>query len=186
MTAVDLTARAEELAQEIERHDRAMTQGPYAYNDDTARITGPGLLPKPVAMLWAGNHKQNAAGIVNLRNAAPEIATVLRALVAEVHQLRDRANGIPGLTAALDEARWERDVVLQREPAAGQALNEIERLRNELVSERALVAELAITRPVVAAAESNVDEYGPLNADDRQRDRLCIAVDTMRAQRGGQ
>lgn len=61
----------------------------------------------------------------------------------------------------------------------------IEQLRNELVSERVLVAELAITRPVVAAAASYVDEYGPLNADDRKRDHLCLAVDEMRAQRGG-
>lgn len=65
-----------------------------------------------------------------------EVSAVLRALVAEVRQLRDRASQIPGLSAALDEARWERDVVLARDPAAGQAIAEIARLRAELAAER--------------------------------------------------
>lgn len=39
-----------------------------------------------------------------------------------------RASRVPGLSADLDAAQWERDVVLQRQPAAGQALREIDRL----------------------------------------------------------
>lgn len=54
----------------------------------------------------------------------------------DLAEARAKANEAPGLSAALDEARWERDVVLAREPAAGQALAEIERLVRDLAEAR--------------------------------------------------
>lgn len=107
MSDIDITARAEDLAQEIDRHDRATTGSGWS----------------SVREMIAAHDKAFAFH----RSAAPEIATVLRALVAEVR----------------------------------------------------------LMRPVVTAAESYVDEYGPLNVADRQRHLLCLAVDAMRAQRGG-
>lgn len=159
MTAIALTARAEELAQEIERHDRAMPAAPWPATNDRD-------------------------GIAALRNAAPELAAVLRALVAE---LADARASIDNLKAEI-MATAEEDHTIRRLCAergfllANTPLDGVRRMANRYDE---LVAEVEGRRPVVAAAESYVDEHGPITAADRQRDSLCIAVDAMHAQRGG-
>lgn len=61
----------------------------------------------------------------------------LDAVRAERDQALARANELPGLTAALDEARWERDVAKGEQTAGCQALAEVERLHAELADVRA-------------------------------------------------
>ena len=66
---------------------------------------------------------------------------------------------------AADLARWRQR---NAEQAAGEA-----RERDRM-------------RPVVEAAESEVDQRGPLQPHERLRDPLCVAVDTYRAARDGE
>lgn len=64
----------------------------------------------------------------------PYAGDALERAVTCIHGLRDlaaRVNEIPGLTAALDAARYERDVALGKTTEREQALREIERLVKE-------------------------------------------------------
>ncbi len=52
--------------------------------------------------------------------------------VKELTAYENERHELPGLTAALNEARWERDVARGEQPAHSQALAEIDRLRAEV------------------------------------------------------
>lgn len=78
-----------------------------------------------------------------------ELLVEIRALTAERDAAIKRASELPGLTAALDEARWERNVAKGEQTAGSQALAEIERLRAELAEseeKRAFLVGLADAR----------------------------------------
>lgn len=112
------TERALELAAEIERHDGAMTPGPWRFGDWSAVFgtmedpdhlhvlernlthagTGPyvcGRADGRYQVLRLEEPIESAGdrdGIPYLRNTAPEIVAVLRALVAEVEAMRATCN----------------------------------------------------------------------------------------------
>ncbi len=103
----DPAKRAEELAAEHERHVAAMTPGALFV---VVRGTTPETVelyvdaegqPDDCAIAATCRHhaRQNADGFRYLRNAAPEVAAVLRGLVAEVEAMRAVCEAAERVTA---------------------------------------------------------------------------------------
>lgn len=76
------TDRALELAAEIERHDGGMTPGPCEAERSYVHFRG--SLGGCIGVI----SPVDAAGIAYLRNAAPDVARVLRGLIAECEAMR--------------------------------------------------------------------------------------------------
>lgn len=106
-----------------------------------------------------------------------EVLGELDAARAERDAAIQRANEVPGLTAALDEARWERDVAKGEQTAGGQALDEIERLRAELADIRARFEE-KLREPITTLKLEGPDE---LIDALRQRNDARAVLDEVEA-----
>ncbi|HEU4727717.1 MAG TPA: hypothetical protein VFT22_07505 [Kofleriaceae bacterium] len=156
----DLTARP---IAEAKEDDARMTRAPWVGGADAVFEGGDPLLET----VRQERHEADSSGVARTRNNLRALAdqleaarrhieyleNVARAFVEQRKSLdaaRVDASRVPGLTASLDEARWERDVALKREPAAGQALAEISRLRAELETANA-------ARALAEARSNNLD-----------------------------
>lgn len=109
--ASERMTRAEALAAEHERHDAAMTPGPWY-----RRVRHLSRVPDSTGMgghlhtnhIGVMSDMADSAGSSALRNAAPEVAAVLRGLVAD-------------LTALTEELRWRRAAAERMTPVVAAA-----------------------------------------------------------------
>jgi hypothetical protein len=117
----DLLTRAEALAKEHEQHDKVMTPGEWSVwtSNSFRRITAHrqpdggvlrGALQRPDGHpdLNGNNRDADLEGICFLHNAAPEVSTLLRELVAEVERL---AAALPNWSLA--DTLQQRNALLQ-------------------------------------------------------------------------